>query len=329
MKHLKYFFVMTMVLAFVLAACGGGGGGNKFANVTYQMVLQWKQHYADVYPLETKTSTAFDLWWGFVDNGLGQIKDMNFLAQNCYSNVTQVVENGTIGIYDSGKNADGSGNGVLNPSSMISALVTNGLYPANADKCSAMMQETLASVEKVRTEGYQKQVDFKESRRVLQNAYDGTVDAAILRRLLNLYGTEFVSYMNELLQSHGVEPFPADFVGWPTSGVEVHTTSRSWCDYYAGIAAGTTKPGTAGMAPAMYVANWIGPEKGGQCDLQRQAAYEFMSRTFYSTSTGNAIGCGENTGGLSSSTDANCNTTENNPAAATPLPKATAKPASP
>jgi len=312
-------FYLFILATIVLSACAGSPAG-KFAAVTYQQVLVFKQYYADTYPLETKYSAAFNEWWAYVDNGLGQLKDMKFLSDNCYSNVDKVIEEGTIGIYDTGVNPDGSGNGVLNPSSMISALVTNNLYPANADRCSEMLQETLVQVEKIRQTGYEKQVNFIEIRRTVKNQYDGTVDTAVQRRLLDQYGVEFIAYMNDQLTKNGVEPFPADFIGFPTSGVEVHTKSRQWCDYYSDIAVGVTKPGTAGMAKEMYGAAWIGPEQGGECTLTRQAAWEFTSRSFLSKATSNAVSCGEGAPSLSGGVDENCDEVTNDPNAPTNTP---------
>lgn len=316
---LFYLFILATIL---LSACGGGQNNpvSRFSAVTYTQVLVFKQYYSDTYPLETKYSAAFNEWWAYVDNGLGQLKDMKFLSDNCYSNVLKVLEEATIGIYDTGSNPDGSGNGVLNQESLISALVTNNLYPANADRCSEMLQSTLSEVVKIRQTGYEKQVNFIEVRRTLKNQYDGTVDTAIQRRLLDQYGVEFIAYMNDLLTQNGVEPFPADFIGFPTSGVEVSTKSKTWCNYYAGVASGETKPGTTGMSPAMYGASWIGPEQGGECTLTRQAAWEFTGRSFLSRATSNAVSCGEGAPSLSGGVDENCNEVINDPNAPTNTP---------
>lgn len=326
MKTRKLIGSVFLLASLLLSACGGNSNPvSKFASVTYQQVLIFKQYYAETYPVEAKYSANFDAWWAYVDNGLGQLKDMKFLSDNCYSNVLVVLENGTIGIYDNTATADGAGNGVLNPNSLISALVTNNLYPANADVCSKMLQATLAEVVKIRQNSYEKQVAFIEIRRTLKTQYDGTVDTAVQRRFLDLYGVEFIAYMNDLLSKNGVDPFPADFIGFPTSGVEVHTKSQSWCGYYQDIASGVKAPGTPGMSKEMYGAAWIGPENGGECMLTRQAAWEFTGRTFQHAATSNAVACGEAAPGLSETVDENCNTVQNDPNAPT-QPVATPKP---
>ncbi len=335
-SKIGYVFIVTVLLSILTAACVGGGGGNnpasKFSGVSYQMILGWKQAYADDYPKETKYSAAWNEWWGFMDNGLGQLKDMKFLSDNCYGNVQQILQNTTIGAFDKGRNPDGSGNGILDQTKLVSALVTNNLYPANADKCSQMLDETLAAVVQLRTQGFQYQQVFIEQRASLKNAYDGTVDLAVMRRFLDLYGSEFVGWMNQQLSSHGVEPFPADFIGFPTSGIEIHTKSRDWCDYYQKIAAGITPPGTAGMSKEMYGATWIGPENGGDCALTRQAGWEFTGRTFLSAANSNAQACGDASAGLSGGVDANCTPVPNGSgpvptvaAANTPVPPVATK----
>lgn len=335
----KTLFAVALVAAMLLAACGGGGGAknpvSKFAAVSYQMVLTYKQYYADTYPKETKYSAAFNEWWAFMDNGLGQLKDEKFLSDNCYANVMDILERTTIGAFDTKVNADGTGNGVLDQTKLVSALVTNNLYPANADKCSEMLQTTLADVAKIRTAGFEKQTNFIEQRASLKNQYDGTVDTAVQRRFLNLYGQEFIQYMNDQLVGHGVDPFPADFVGFPTSGIEVHTKSKSWCGYYTDIASGVTKPGTSGMSREMYGAAWIGPENGGDCVLTRQSGWEYSGRSFLSTANSNAQACGDAAAGLSGGVDANCNEVPNSPSLPTSavpvstLAPATVTPASP
>lgn len=313
-RRLSIVFSLMAVLAILLTACGGKSNPvSRFSAITYTQVLVFKQYYADTYPLETKASAAFAEWWAYTDNGLGQLKDMKFLSDNCYSNVSKVLEEGTIGIYDTAANSDGSGNGVLNQESLISALVTNNLYPANADRCSEMLQSTLVEVVKIRQDGYEKQMNFIEVRRTLKNQYDGTLETATQRRLLNQYGWEFIEFMNAQLVTNGVEPFPADFIGFPTSGLEVSTKSKTWCGYYAGIASGETKPPTAGMSPQMYGASWIGPEQGGECLLTRQAAWEFMSRSFLSKATSNSVACGEGAPSLSETVDENCDPVQNDP----------------
>jgi len=307
----KNIFAILMIATFALAACNplAPSPVEKFAAAGYDKILLFKQYYADTVPLESKYSAAFQEWWAFKDNGLAQLKDMKFLSDNCYANVYKILDDTTIGMYDKGQTADGIGNGALDKTKLVSALVTNNLYPANADKCSAMLESTLQEVVKIRQGGFEKQMAFIETRRTLVNQYKGTVDHAVLTSLLQQYGAEFIRYMNGQLTTHGIAPFPSDFIGFPTLALEVYTTSADWCDYYSDA---NFKP-SKGFSKEMYGAEWIGPTNGGQCHLTRQAAFEFTSRSFLSKATQNSLNCGDAGPSLSESTDEKCKTVPNNP----------------
>jgi|WetSurMetagenome_2_1015567.scaffolds.fasta_scaffold187863_1 hypothetical protein len=302
--------LVVLVASLVLSACGGGSAAtptNKFAAFGYKQALEFKQIYADTYPLETQTSAAFNEWWAFNDNFLGQLKDMKFLSDNCYSNVTQVLENGTIGIYDTSHSADGAPtSGVLDQNKMVSALVVNNLYPANADQCSAMLQETMKQVEVGRQTSYEKQVAFIEMRRTLDNQYNGTWGKAASKRFFDLYGQDFMDYVNGLLVKNNVEAFPTDFIGFPTTGLSVQTKDKTWYQYYADIYNGVKAPSDNRFDKDMYYSIWAGPDKGGQATLYREAAWEFMSRSFLSAATENAVDCGSGAPSLSEQMNAEC-----------------------
>lgn len=313
--------VAVVFLALLLSACGGGGSApvnpaSKFSAVSYAGVLGFNKYYHNTYAIETQYSAKYSEMWAYADTQTSGLKDMTYLQQNCWSNVKTVLKDATIGIYDTGTSANGQPNGVLNQQSMFSALVTNNLYPANADKCQQMMDETVQQIPVIHQNMYEKQLQTIEMRATLQRQYDGEIQYAVQRRLLDQYGQEFVQWMNDQLASHGIDPFPADFIGFPTSAVTANTRSQQWCSYYTDISTGMRQPSTMGMAPQMYGSSWVGPAQGGQCNLTRQAAWEYMGRMNLSQNTSNAMDCGQGMPSLSGNVDANCNEVPS-----TPLPK--------
>jgi len=310
-KAFSILFVLIFALSSLLSACQPQQAVvQKVFNVTRTQMLLFEQYYAETYPLETKYSSLFAEWWAYASNGLSQLQDMQYLAETCYTNVQEVLENGTIGIYDSAQTEEGTGDVLLDDESMISALMVSDLYPANAKTCNDMMAATLTAVENIRQNIYEKQLMSIEMRRTLQTQYDGTVGSALARSLIDTYGVEVFAYINDQLTENGVKPFQADFIGFPSSGLSVSTRSQAWCQYYedyaAGIENGTIVPDN-GMSAQMYGAEWIGLDNGGECHLSRQAAWEFTGRSFISDAATTAVECGEGAPSLSDQPDEGCN----------------------
>lgn len=305
-----------MIITLVLSACQRSDSGNavpanpvnKFASLGRSEILEFKQRYTETFEMETTTSASFDEWWAFNDNLFLQLKDMSWLGQNCYANVEEVLRNGTIGLYDTKHDEkDGAPNGILNKDAMLSALVTNNLYAANADKCSDILSKTADQVVIGRTKSYEKQVIFIEQMRVLKNTYDNEIGKAAFKRFLDLYGQEFISWANGQLAEYDVTPFPADFIGFPTSGLTAKTSDRDWFEHYALIYAGVKPSNDPRFSKEMYLVTWNGPENKGYAMLYRQAAYEFMNQVFMSEDSQNAQNCGSGAPSLSTTVDENCN----------------------
>lgn len=328
-RTLQVVLFVIVAFSFVLAACGGGKAAepSKFAAAGWKEVLEFNDLYTQTYNAETSASAAFKDWWAYVDNGFKEIKDLKFLSDNCYSNADKILKDGTIGMYDTSRAADGAPNGVLDTTKLVSALVVNDLYPAHASECASKLDFVMTKVVEVRTKGYEKQSLFIDRMRALDNLYNDTLPKAVGKRLLDNYGVEFIAYANGMLKDHGIAEFPADFIGFPTTGLNVNTKDREWYQHYADIMDGIKPVTDRRFSKEMYYVIWSGPENKGEATLFRQAAYEFMNRSFLSADTQNSISCGDSGPSLSETTNPDCTTTENNPAAPTNEPTAAPAPA--
>lgn len=322
----KLFFVVIAAMMLITACNPLSPVPNpvaKFADISYQEILDFNVQYQTIYPKETKYSAAAAGQWLKMDQYLGTMKDMNFMVDKCWVNVKTVLTDATIGLHDvpnAGAVGDGS---VIDRNKLVSALVVNDLYPANAKQCDAALNATMVEIPKGRQAIFEAMKDVVEQRASLQNAYDGTLKNAAFRRMLNLYGKDFIAYANQQLSKTSVAPFPDDFIGFPTSGMTAGTKSKDWCNYYSDIANGLREPGK-GFSKTMYGARWVGPDNGGECQLIQQAAWEFNSRLIVSRTTSNAQSCGEALPALGETIDEKCKTTKDGGASS--FPTATPKP---
>lgn len=311
MKRLFNISSVLMILAFILIGCGRSAPTqpNKFSAFTYAQALEFKELYTTTYRQETSQSAAFEIWWAYNSTAFGQLKDMQFLSDNCYENVNQVLQDATIGIYDTNHADDGAPTtGIIDRDQMFSALVTNNLYPANADRCSEILQDSFDQVVVIRTKSFEYQVAFIEQKRVTDNLYNDEISKAAGKRFLDLYGQEFLSYANSLLENGGVEPFPTDFIGFPTSGMSAKTKDVDWYNYYLAIYNGEAPVPDNRFSNEMYMVIWKGPANKGEATLYRQAAWEFQDRSFRYEAVESAVNCGEGMPGLSEDTQSDCET---------------------
>lgn len=327
MKSLRNLVFVAMLVMLMITACNPFSPVPnvvaKFADVSYTEILEVNKMYQDAYPKETKYSAASAEQWLKMDQYWGTMKDMNFMVDKCWVNVKNVLMDATIGLHDvpnAGAVGDGS---VIDRNKLVSALVVNDLYPANAKQCDAALNATIAEIPKGREAIFQVMKDAVEQRASLKNLYDGTIKKAAFRRMLNLYGKEFIAYANEQLAKTGIAPFPDDFVGFPTSGVTANTKSKEWCNYYISIAKGE-REGDPQYAKSMYQARWVGPDNGGECQMSQASAWEFNGRLILSRTTSNAQGCGEALPALGETIDEKCKTTKDGGPGS--FPTATPKP---
>lgn len=307
--------VILMLLTVILSACqrstSSAAPANKFSTLTYAQVLEFKELYTQTYRQETSQSAAFEIWWAYNSTAYGQLKDMKFLSDNCYENVGKVLQDATVGIYDTSHADDGAPTtGVIDKDQMFSALVTNNLYPANADRCSEILQDAFQQVVVIRTNSFEYQVAFIEQKRVTDNLYNDEIGKAAAKRFLDLYGQEFIAYANGLLADHGIAPFPADFVAFPTSGLSAKTKDVEWYQYYLNISLGIAPVPDPRFSKEMYLVIWKGPAGKGEATLYRQAAWEFQDRSFRYEKVEDAVNCGEGMPGLSEETQSDCETTK-------------------
>lgn len=316
MKRTNLFVTILLIVVFLLSACRTSNpevtaSQNKFKNFTYAQALEFKQLYTVTYRQETSQSAAFEIWWGYNSTAFGQLKDMDYLQKNCWENVTDVLQKATIGIYDTGHDKDGAPTtGILDKDAMFSALVTNNLYPANADRCAEIMQDIFQQIVVIRSKSFEYQVAFIEQKRVTDNLYNDEIGKAAGKRFLDLYGQDFLAFANGLLADHGIEPFPVDFIGFPTSGLSVKTKDAEWYQYYLDTYTGVTEVPDARFSKEMYMVIWKGPAGKGEATLYRQAAWEFMDRSFRYEAVENAVNCGEGMPGLSGDTQSDCGTSK-------------------
>ncbi len=282
-------WVFVLVLTVMLSACAPKAT-SPFSAFTKAEAAQFSLYYSETYALETQVSALFAEWVSYVDTQYAGIEDMQYLADNCYQNVEDVLVQATAGAFDG---ADGE----VDPALL---LATVSLYPGveAEDICSEMLVSTLDQVKLVRQSGYERWFSFNEAKRTLMNKYYGDFQTSLANHLFSLYGADFLAYANDLIVGQGLKPIPSQFIGFPTDGLQVNTKSRAWYTYCRQIYDGVVNPPDERFSRQMYFCTWTGPEIGGQGTLYRQVAWEYMNRLFVSDGTSSAIDAGEAIPGL-------------------------------
>jgi hypothetical protein len=245
-RRLKPFALFVLFLVtFAALACVPGGGGRRMEEV--------RDHWEDTVALEDTVESEFAFIVQSTNEGFMQIRTEYPLAEECFENSGEVIQDAVSGRYDNtaldGNANDEAPSGNVNGVAIGQALAVVENYPGDIERCQEMIQKIADDItvwRQSRINEFRHLWDLKQD---LDTQYQG-----------ELYRSLFVDlgqYAEERAREAGI-PVP-DYI-YPTFHLEVVSKDREICDYY----------GT----------EWN--SAFDQCRLSGQGAYDYIFRPFVS-----------------------------------------------